>query len=114
MSYLLELARPRARRASAKRARVDERTRLNLLGYYGDAYVRVYVEDTTARPREPRITLTIADCTNEIHLEFSLCDHGYRANSIHKIDTLLGALRRFRVALVAEAELAARRENTDN
>lgn len=110
MSYLLDFARPRMR-APAKRVRVDEHTRLNRPCYCGDAYVYVFVEDTTARKCEPRIALTIADCTNEIHLEFSLADRGYRANSIHKIDTLLAALHRFRAALVAEAELAALRES---
>jgi hypothetical protein len=127
MSYLLDWSRSKveARRAQArvdegrprmrvptKRVRVDEHTRLNRPGYCGDAYVYVFVEDTSAqrRRREPRIELTIADCTNEIHLEFALAEAGYRANSIHKIDTLLAALHRFRVALVAEAELAATRE----
>ena len=41
MSYLLQHARPRR-----SNARVDERARLNLPGFYGDAYVRVFVEDT--------------------------------------------------------------------
>jgi hypothetical protein len=35
---------------------------------------------------------------------------GERRNSKHKIDTLVGALERFRDALAAEAELAAHRE----
>ena len=33
-----------------------------------------------------------------------------RENSLYKIDTLLGALHRFRVGLVAEADLFAERE----
>ena len=40
-----------------------------------------------------------------------------RENSLHKIDTLLGALHRFRAGLVAEADLYAERErvrDTDN
>ena len=114
MSYLLQYARrpdsiaPRANRA----ARVDEHTRLNRPGLYGDAFVHVYVEDTTARRRrnrDPRFVLQIADCTNTINLEFSLVDARFRENSLFKVDTLLGALHRFRDALAAEAELAARR-----
>jgi hypothetical protein len=113
MSYLLQYARrpdsvaPRARRG----ARIDERTRLNRPGLYGNAFVRVFVEDTTARRRrghEPKIELQIADCTNVINLEFSLRDPRLRENSLFKIDALLGALYRFRDALAAEAELAAR------
>jgi hypothetical protein len=112
MSYLTQYA---ARRRLRKGARVDERTRLNRPGLYGDAYVRVFVEDTTARkwrqqPPEPRIRLRIADCTNEIALEFSLATAQLRENSLFKIDTLLGALGRFRAALEAEAELYAQRE----
>jgi hypothetical protein len=115
MSYLLQYARrpdsiaPRPKRG----ARVDERTRLNRPGLYGDAFVRVFVEDTTARRRgrnhDPRLVLQIADCTNTINLEFSLADARFRENSLYKVDTLLGALHRFREALAEEADLAARR-----
>jgi hypothetical protein len=73
------------------------------------------VEDTTfrkwrRRPPEPRIRLRIADCSNEISLWFELNSQAARENSLHKIDTLLGALQRFREALDAEAELYAHRE----
>jgi len=102
MSYLLRHARPRL-----SNARVDERTRLNLPGFYGDAYIRVFVEDTTKlrRRRDPRMKLRIADCTNTINLEFSLETASCRENSLYKIDTLLSALHRFRDALAAEVEL---------
>jgi hypothetical protein len=111
VSYLLQYARrpdsiaPRP----ARGVRLDEHTRLNRPGLYGDAFVRVFVEDTTSgRRREPKIELQIADCTNVINLEFSLADARLRENSLFKIDTLLSALHRFRDALAAEAELAAR------
>jgi hypothetical protein len=96
-------------------AGVDERILLNLPGFHGGAYVRVFVEDTTfrkwrRRPPEPRIRLRIADCSNEISLWFELNSGPARENSLHKIDTLLGALERFRAALDAEAELFAHRE----
>lgn len=42
MSYLLQ----HARRLTSN-ARVDEYTRLNRPGLYGDAFVRVFVEDTS-------------------------------------------------------------------
>ena len=108
MTYLLNYATRRG-------VRVDERTRLNRPGFYGDAHVRVFVEDTTGcnwrrRPPEPRIRLRIADCTNRINLEFSLETPELRGNSLFKVDTLLGALHGFREALDAEAELYARRE----
>jgi hypothetical protein len=107
MSYLLQYAR-----RPTSPTRVDERTRLNRPGFYGDAYVRVCVEDTSKsrRPHEPHIKLRIADCTNTINLEFSLETPELRENSLFKIDTLLGALRRFRDALAAEVELANTRD----
>ena len=105
MSYLLRYAT----------ARVDEYARLNRPGLYGDAFVRVFVEDTTARRRrrnrDPRLILQIADCANTINLEFSLDSPHLRENSLFKVDTLLGALHGFRDALAAEAELAARRDH---
>ena len=111
VSYLTQyLTRaPRARGAG-----VDEKLLLNLPGFHGEAHVRVFVEDTTfrkwrRRPPVPRIRLRIADCTNEISLWFEVDSDAARENSLHKIDTLLGALTRFRAALDAEAELYAHR-----
>jgi hypothetical protein len=114
MSYLLQYARrPALIAPRTPVARVDENTRLNRPGLYGDAFVRVLVEDSTARPRrrdrQPRLVLQIADCENTITLEFSLETAELRENSLFKIDTLLRALHRFRDGLAAEAELTARR-----
>jgi hypothetical protein len=97
------------------RAGVDEKILLNLAGFHGGAHVRVFVVDTTftkwhRHPPEPRIRLRIADCTDEISLWFELDSQAARQNSLYKIDTLLGALQRFRAALDAEAELYAHRE----
>ena len=103
MSYLLQHAR-----RLASNARVDEYIRLNRPGLYGDAFVRVFVEDTSRlrrRNRDPRTSLKIGDCANTIALEFSLDDETYRENSLYKLDTLIGALTRFREALAAEAAL---------
>jgi hypothetical protein len=104
MSYLLQHAR-----RLASTARVDEYLRLNRPGLYGDAFVRVYVEDTARmrrrKQRDPHMTLKIGDCTNVIELEFALHDACYRENSLFKIDTLIGALTRFRDALAAESAL---------
>jgi len=93
-------------------ARVDEYARLNRSGLYGDAFVRVFVEDTARRRRDcdPRLVLQIADCTNTINLEFTLETEQLRENSLFKVDTLLGALHRFRDGLLAEADRAAQRE----
>jgi hypothetical protein len=115
MSYLLQYARrPGSIVPRTPTARVDEYSRLNRPGLYGDAFVRVYAEDTAARRRrrnrDPKLVLQIADCTNTINLEFSLRSPELRENSLFKVDTLLGALHRFRDGLAAEAELAARRD----
>ena len=111
MSYLTSYAKrnPRVRGRG-----VDEKIPLNLPGFHGGAFVRVFVEDTTfrrwrRRPPEPRIRFRVADCANEIALWFELDSPEARANSLHKIATLLDAVR-FRDALEAEAELYAHRE----
>ncbi len=112
MSYLTSYAK---RNPAVRGCGVDEKLALNLPGFHGGAYVRVFVEDTTfrkwrRRPPEPRIRLRIADCSNEISLWFELNTPEARENALHKINTLLGALQRFREALDAEAELYAHRQ----
>lgn len=102
------------------RARVDERAFLNLPGFHGGAYVVAYIEDTSARglvrdhgcedlectrcPHnfEPRMFLELADCSEHIRLDFDLDSEAGRANSLHKVDTLLAALRVFRQGFVDE------------
>ena len=107
MSYLLHyLRRSDSLAPHTPVARVDEYVRLNRPGLYGDAYVRVLV----GRGRhgdEPQFVLEIADCTKAINLEFSVASPELRENSLFKIDTLLGALHRFRDALAEEAALRA-------
>ncbi len=119
MSYLLEYASraPVPARRVRRGARLDERALLNRPDFDGGAFVGVYVEDTSGRKRRlrgaplaPRLRVRIGDCTNEIALEFSVESAEVRENSLHKIDTLLGALHRFRDGLEAEAELYATRE----
>jgi hypothetical protein len=116
MSYLTQYAgwRPAVVQRRRRGARVDERTLLNLPDFDGGAHVRVYVEDTSNRKRhrlpEPRLRLRIADCVNEVNLEFSVESADERENSLHKIETLIAALDRFRAGLAAEAELRATRE----
>jgi hypothetical protein len=117
MSYLLQHAtrRPSLARRSRRGVRVDERSLLNHPEFDGGAFVRVFVEDTSGRRirrriPEPRLRLRIGDCDNEIYLEFGVESPARRENSLHKIDTLLGALRRFRDGLQAEADLHAERE----
>lgn len=119
MSYLTLHADGRSTSAPRTRrgARVDERTRLNLPGLYGDAYARVFVEDTSRRkrrlrrtPPHPRLKLRVADCVNVINLEFDVSSAELRENSLYKVNTLLNALHRFRDGLAAEADLYEQRE----
>ena len=121
MSYLTQYAaRAPSARAASPAARIDERTRLNRPGYYGDAYIRVFVEDTSAwapgcgsrrtAPPAPYVELEIADCVNTVNLEFSVESAGDRDNALYKLATLLAVLHRFRDALAAEAELYAELE----
>jgi len=110
------------------RARVDERAFLNLPGFHGGAYVLAYVEDTSERgfvrdngcddeectrcPHnfEPRMILELADCSDRIQLEFDVDSESGRANSLHKLDTLLAALRVFRQGIEDEFEPYDRRQ----
>jgi hypothetical protein len=118
MSYLLEHTRVRPASMAAARsgARVDECTLLNHPAFDGGAHVRVFVEDTTHRRLRrrrlpsPRLKLRIADCTNTVHLEFSVDTAEVRSNSLFKIETLLAALRQFRAGLEAEVQLREERE----
>lgn len=118
MSYLTHYAtRGVATLRPARRgARVDERVQLNFPELDGGAHVRVFVEDTSAhriRRRSlpsPRLKLRITDCANQIHLEFAVDTPDLRENSLHKIETLIASLERFREGLRAEAELRAARE----
>lgn len=114
------------------RARVNERVFLNLPGFHGGAYVLAYVEDTRERGLlrendchdpactrcpynfEPRMILELADCSNRIELEFDIDSEAARANSLHKVDTLLAALRVFRKGLVDEFEPYDRRQRKLN
>jgi len=120
MTYLAQYATrgAAALRPARRGARVDERVRLNLFPEFdGGAHVRAFVEDTSAhrirrrRVPSPRLKLRITDCTNQIHLEFSVDSAESRANSLHKIETLIASLERFHAGLRAEAELRATREN---
>jgi hypothetical protein len=124
VSYLIQhLPRASAPVLPLRRgARVDENILLNRPGFYGDAHVFVFVEDTSGRrskrwlrraePPSPRLMLQVSDCMNEINLEFDVSSADYRDNSLYKIDTLLTALERFRDGLAVEAELYEQREQT--
>jgi hypothetical protein len=109
------------------RARVNERWFLNLPGFHGGAYVVAYVEDTSdCGPRsepyceddcpdcphnfEPKTILEIADSYKRVNLDFDLDLEEARANSLHKLDTLISALRVFRTGLAEEFEQYERRE----
>lgn len=111
------------------RARVNERAFLNLPGFHGGAYVLAYVEDTSERgviecddpectrcPRnfEPRMILELADCSDRIELWFDVDSESRRDNSLHKVDTLIAALRVFRKGLVDEFAQYDRRERELN
>jgi len=109
------------------RARLNERTLLNLPGFHSGAYVYVYVEDTSERellyeptcdpgceccPQnfEPHTNLWIADCDRSIGLTFDVDSEAGRENSLHKLDTLVAALGAFRAALIEEFEPYDERE----
>ena len=120
MSYLIRHARLRPAPTVTRTRRhgpwVDERTLLNLPDFCGGAHVRVFVENTShtrvrrRRLPSPHLKLRITDCVNQINLEFSVDSFEARENSIHKVNTLIGALERFRAGLAEEARLREDRE----
>jgi hypothetical protein len=118
MSYLTQhaVSRPAAGRAGRRDARAHPPTLLNRPAFDGGAHVRVYVEDTSNRKLRrrrlpsPRLKLRIADCVNQVNLEFSVDTAERRENSLHKIVTLIAALEQFRAGLAAESELRVLRE----
>jgi hypothetical protein len=69
-------------------------------------------DDCAACPEtfEPRTVLEIADCYREIELEFGIYSERRRQNSLHKLDTLITALKVFRKGLVEEFAEYDRRE----
>lgn len=54
--------------------------------------------------------LEISDCSRRIELEFDFETEAERQNSLHKLDTLITALRVFRTGLVEEFAEYVRRE----
>jgi hypothetical protein len=110
------------------RARVDERWFLNLPGFGGDAYILAFVEDTSeCGPRhledcdddrpgcpdnfEPKAIIELlGDGMFMTTLEFEVRSERRRANSLHKLDTLIAALKVFRKGLVEEFAEYDRRE----
>ena len=112
MSYLTSYATRRLQLAAAAApgVRIDEENLVNLPGFHGGARIRAFVEDTTGRrwrkrPPQPKIRLRITDCSHEIRLWFEVDSPEARENSLHKADTLIDTLTRFRAALDAECEL---------
>ena len=87
------------------RARINERTLLNLPGFHGGAFCtstsrtrrsassgvgRTATRTARAAPAnfEPQMALEIADCDRTIRLEFDVDTWEGRENSLHKLDTL--------------------------
>ena len=59
---------------------------------------------------KPKVTLEITDCSKRVSLEFELDSEGERANSLHKLETLIAALRVFRKGIEDEFAEYDRRE----
>lgn len=110
--------RPQRRRPQRRRYRVAVREFLNLPGWHGNAYVVAEVVDTSRAsvaeglPVLPRTRLNIADCSNECRFEFDLHTLAGQENSLHKVETLIDALQRFREGLIAEIDLCNERTLT--
>jgi hypothetical protein len=56
------------------------------------------------------MVLEVSDCSRRVNLEFDVDSEAGRANSLHKLETLITALRVFREGFQAEFEPYDRRE----
>ena len=101
------------------KARLNRREFVNYPGYYSAGYILAYVEDTTDRSIgedfsyddiTPRILLEVGDCANVAKFELDMNSENERANTLHKIDTMIDVLTEMREAVAAEVELVAERE----
>lgn len=102
----------------SRKFHVNERAFLNVRANLR-AYVIAYVEDTSVYPAHRDefrggglISLRIADCHDEIELDFDLSDERARANSLYKARKLAEVLDQFRAAIEAEAEAIEQRTTT--
>lgn len=93
----------------SKKYHMQERLFLNITPEMR-AYIIALVEDTSEIPafneddwKHAAIELKIADCYNEIALEFDLCDRERRENSLYKVRELARVINDFRDALEIEA-----------
>ena len=106
--------------SSTYRTRVCVRRFLNRPGFHAGAYVLAEVQDTSEKKLqlkegrlcnpEPHLKLELADCSRRIDFEFDIDTPEDVRNSLHKLDTLTGAIERFRAGLLEEAALYRKRE----
>ena len=89
---------------------------LNRGGHHAGAYVVAAVPDSAScRIKDcshlfcGTLVLDIADCSRVVHLDFDLDTAARRRNSLHKINTLVDVLTRFRDALEVESARIATR-----
>jgi hypothetical protein len=86
--------------------------------YVEDTYERDADEDSCGDPEctecpynfEPRMIVELSSGSQYVRFGFGLDSEAWRANSLHKIDTLLAALQVFRKGLVDEFEQYDRRQ----
>lgn len=99
------------------------RALLNLPGHHTTAAIVAEIENTSRWPEgksregrdldrynaQPEITCRITDCDNAVNIEFDVDTPNSVENSLHKIDTMIAALRAMRRGIVAEAPRAQKR-----
>lgn len=100
----------------SKKFHVQERTFLNIIPGMR-AYIIAVVEDTRDIPdcyedgwKWGQIELKIADCFEEISLEFNMSSKEERRNSLHKIRKLAEVIASMRDAIEIEADSIEARE----
>jgi hypothetical protein len=107
-----------ARRPSQRRRFHGGRAMLNLPGHHSTGALVAEIEDTSRWKKgkngegeelqrwnaRPWITLQVADCTRSVSFDFDIADPDSRANDLHKVNTMLDLLTKFRDGLVAEQE----------
>jgi len=85
---------------------------LNLPGHESTAAIVTHIK-TPYKHGYTEVVLDISDCSRVISMSMDLEDELSRENAIFKVDTLIDVLNDFKVALVKECKVAAKKEEKD-
>lgn len=100
------------------------RSLLNLPGHHSTAAIIAEIENTVDWPEgksrngneltsytaEPNITLIVTDCSEKVNIEIDIGTPARLENSIHKLDTMIDALKSMRKGVIREHDRLVERK----